>query len=102
MGSGNEQTFKKPKFNSTDVLEPVASHFKHLPAAAVQVEAPIEKKGNDNRIIVAQIRGREPIIVCLKYFRQPPRSTTLSPDKPIVDGMGTGYHLSPQSNQAEG
>ena len=100
MGSGNEQTFQKPKFNSTEVVEHVANHFKHLPAAVVQVEAPIDKKGNDNRIIVAQMRDREPIIVCLKYFRQPPRSTILRLDKAIVDGMGTGYR--PSSNQAEG
>ena len=37
----------------------------YSPDAAVQVETPIDKKGYDNRIIVAHTRGRELIIVCL-------------------------------------
>ena len=38
----------------------------YSPDAAAQVEAPVDKKGNDNSIIVIHTRGRELIIDCVE------------------------------------
>lgn len=51
--------------SSTPLIRPNTLCLRYSPAAAAQVEAPTDKKGNDSRIIVAQTRGRELIIVCL-------------------------------------
>lgn len=57
--------FKTHNVNSHNTSHTRCESPKHSPAAAVQVEIPIDTNGNDNRTIVTQIRGCEPIIVCL-------------------------------------
>ena len=54
----------RPRFNYF-LSNTLATHFRHSPDAAAQVAAPTDKKGKDNNIVVAQMRKREPIIVCL-------------------------------------